>query len=84
MQLPQPLLSFFAYELHANEGSVRIQYKCLVPIYVFLEMKLCSLLISKTELQYNVLSLNSYTHISVRDLYFQDRSVYFAAAKYVD
>ncbi len=31
---------------------------------------------------YNVLSPNSYTHISVRD--FQDRSVYFAAAKYVD
>jgi hypothetical protein len=30
----------------ANEGLVRIQYKCLVPIYVFPEMKLCSLLIS--------------------------------------
>jgi hypothetical protein len=26
----------------ANEGPVRIQYKCLVPIYVFPEMKLCS------------------------------------------
>ncbi len=25
----------------ANEGQVRIQYKCLVPIYVFPEMKLC-------------------------------------------
>jgi hypothetical protein len=36
----------------ANEGPVRIQYKCLVPILsaVFPEMKLCSLLISKTEL----------------------------------
>jgi hypothetical protein len=33
-----------------NEGPVRIQYKCLVPIYVFPEMKLSSLLISKTEL----------------------------------
>jgi hypothetical protein len=32
----------------ANEGLVRIQY--LVPIYVFPEMKLCILLISKTEL----------------------------------
>ncbi len=31
----------------ANEGPVRIQ---LVAIYVFPEMKLCSLLISKTEL----------------------------------
>ncbi len=43
-----------AYSNHrlytANEGPVRIQYKCLVPIYVFLEMKLCSLVTSKTEL----------------------------------
>ncbi len=49
---------------------MRIQDKCLVPIYVFPEMKLCSLLISKTWLWiYNVLSSNSYTHISVRNLY---------------
>jgi hypothetical protein len=34
----------------ANEGPLRIQYKCLVPSYVFPEMKLCSLFISKTEL----------------------------------
>jgi hypothetical protein len=34
----------------ANEGPGRIQYKCLVSIYVFPDMKLCSLLISKTEL----------------------------------
>jgi hypothetical protein len=34
----------------ANEGFVRIQYKCLVPIYVFPEMKLGSLLIPKIEL----------------------------------
>jgi hypothetical protein len=34
----------------AKEGSVRNQYKYLVPIYVFSEMKLCSLLISKPEL----------------------------------
>ncbi len=33
---------------------------------------------------YNVLSPNSYTHISVRYLYFQGRSVYFAAAKHVE
>ncbi len=33
----------------ANEGPVRIQYKCLVPIYVFPEMKLRSVVISKTE-----------------------------------
>ncbi len=33
-----------------KEGPVRIQYECLVPIYVFPEMKLRSPLISKTEL----------------------------------
>ncbi len=50
---------------------MRIQYKCLVPIYVFPEMKLGSPLIFKTEL-YDVLSTSSYTHIlyvSVRNLY---------------
>ncbi len=49
----------------ANEGPVRIQYKeGLIPIYVFIEMKL---LFPKQN--YNVLSPSSYTHISVRDLY---------------
>jgi hypothetical protein len=48
----------------AKEGLVRIQYKCLVPIYVFPEMKL---LFSKQN--YKVLSPSTYTHISVRDLY---------------
>jgi len=48
----------------ANEGPVRIQYNCLVPIYVFTEMKL---LFPKQN--YDVLSPSSYTHISVRDLY---------------
>jgi hypothetical protein len=38
----------------ANEGPVRIQYKCLVPIYVFPEMKL---LFPKQN--YNVLSRSS-------------------------
>ncbi len=48
-------------------------------------MKLCSLLISKTEL-YNVLCPIFYTHTYIyeRFIYFQDRSVNFAAAKYVD
>jgi hypothetical protein len=49
---------------NANDGPVRIQYKCLVPIYVFPEMKL---LFPKQN--YNVLSPSSYTHISLRDLY---------------
>ncbi len=47
----------------ANEGPVRIQYKCMVPIYVFPEIKL---LFPKQK--YNVLSHSSYTEISVRDL----------------
>jgi len=34
----------------ANEGPVRIQYKCLVPIYEFPEKKLCGLVIFRTEL----------------------------------
>ncbi len=34
----------------ANDGLVRIQYKYVVPIYVFPEMKLLGLIIFKTEL----------------------------------
>jgi hypothetical protein len=48
----------------ATEGPVRIQYKCLVPIYVFPELKL---LFPKQN--YNVLSPSSSTHISVRNLH---------------
>jgi hypothetical protein len=48
----------------ANEGPVKILYKCLVPIDVFPEMKL---LFPKQN--YNVLSPSSFTHISVKDLY---------------
>ncbi len=44
--------------LHANEGPVRTQYKCLVPIYVFTEMKL---LFPKQN--FTVLSPSSYTLI---------------------
>jgi hypothetical protein len=48
----------------ANEGPMKIQYKYLVLIYVFPEMKL---LFPKQN--YNVLSPSSYTLVSVRDLY---------------
>jgi hypothetical protein len=48
----------------AKEGPVRIQYKRLVPMFVFPKM---ILLFPKQN--YNVLSPSSYTHISVRDLY---------------
>jgi hypothetical protein len=45
---------------------VRIQYKCLVPIYAFPEMKLS---FPKQNYNYNVLSPSSYTQMSLRDLY---------------
>jgi hypothetical protein len=59
------LFSLASYVDHtANEGPVRIQCTCLVPIYVFPEIKL---LFPKQN--YNVLSPSSCTPISVRDLY---------------
>ncbi len=71
------------YCLHtSNEGRpVRIQYKCLVPIYVFPKMKL---LFPKHNC--NVLSPSSYTHISVRDLYISwiGLPIYSDAGNYVD
>jgi hypothetical protein len=48
----------------ANEGLVRIQYKWLVPIYVFPEMKLLF-----PGQKNNVLSPSFFNHISVRYLY---------------
>ncbi len=57
----------------ANEGPVTIQFKCLVPIYIFPEIRL---LFPKQN--YNVLPPSSYTHLSVSDLYIQDGSAYDA------
>ncbi len=52
----------------ANEGPVTIQYKCLVPIYVFPEVKLrASSLFPKQN--YNALSPNFYIHVSVCNFY---------------
>jgi hypothetical protein len=50
------------------------QYKCLIPIYVFPEMKLCSLLISKREFLCSV-SQFQHSYVFERFIYFQDRSV---------
>jgi hypothetical protein len=60
------------------EGPANIQYKCRVPIYVFPEIKLCSLVISKNR-------IIRFCLLIVREIYFQDldRSV-DTAAKYVD
>ncbi len=65
----------------AHEGPASIRYKCLVPIYVFPEMKLLF-----ANQNYNVLSPSSYTHRSVRDLYISriGLPIYSAAGKYVD
>ncbi len=66
--LYRSLSPVFPCFLHtANEGPMRIQYKCLVPIYVFPEMKLRGLLFPKQN--YNVLSGNFYIHAFVSDLY---------------
>jgi hypothetical protein len=67
----------------ANEGPARIQYKCLVPIHVFPEMKPCSLVISKTEL---LCSFSQFLHSCICDrfIYSQDQSAYLATAKYLD
>jgi hypothetical protein len=45
------------------KGRLRIQYNCLVPIYVFPEMELLF-----TKQNYKVLSPSSYTQTSVKDL----------------
>jgi hypothetical protein len=56
-------LAFKLQVYTANEGPVRIQYKCLVLIYVFPEIKLRGLVISITEI--NALSPNFHIHVSV-------------------
>ncbi len=64
LEAVKDLLLLAALSYTANEGPVKIQYKCMIPIYAFTEMKL---LFPKQN--YNVLSPSSYTYISVRDLY---------------
>jgi hypothetical protein len=62
----------------ANEGPVRIRYKCLVPIYVFPEMKL---LFPKQNC--NVLSPKFiHSYIYKRFIYFRDLSAYSSVGKY--
>ncbi len=73
-----PPLFFFrawirkAFELVKNhttmEGAVRIQYKCLVPIYVFPEMKLRAALLFPKQ-NCNIMCPNFHIHVSVSNLY---------------
>ncbi len=66
------IFGFIVTHCTANEGPMRIQYKCLVPVYVFPEMKL---LFPKHN--YNVLSPMQFLHsyICERFIYFQDLSL---------
>jgi hypothetical protein len=67
----------------ANEGQMRIQYKCLVPIYVFPEMKLLASLFPKQN--YNVLSPNFQIHVLGEPvIYSKDRSVYLQPKRQTD
>ncbi len=61
---------------------MRIQYKFLIP-FMYSQKWNCTVSLFPKQ-NYNVLCPNSYTHISVRFIHFQDGSVYFAAAKYLD
>ncbi len=61
------------------EAPVRILYKCLVLIYVFQEIKL---LFPKQN--YSSVSQILHSYIRERFIYFQDRSAYSAAGKYVN
>jgi hypothetical protein len=54
---------YISHDYTANEGPVRIQNKCLVPIYVFPEMKLWGLFISKTELHFSVPPISTFMYL---------------------
>jgi hypothetical protein len=77
--LRAPATSAFSHQTE-NEGPVRIQYKCLVPIYVFPEMKLRGLITVFPKQNNNVLSPNlEFTHscICERFIYSLDWSAFF-------
>ncbi len=60
--------------------SLRIKYECLVPIYVFPEMKL-SRYFQNRIIMFCLSIPTLIYYICERFIYFQDLSVYFAAAK---
>ncbi len=64
------------------KGRWESNIKCLVPIYISPEMKLPSLVISRTELQ---CSVSQFPHSCICEgfIYSQRRSSYFAAVKYI-
>ncbi len=78
-KIKQLLLACFGPHT-ANEGLVRIQPNCLVPVYIFPEMKLPGLVISKKELLCSVIQF-PHSCVCEQFLYSHDWSAYFAAAK---
>jgi hypothetical protein len=65
----------------ASKGPVRIQYKYLVPLYVFPEIKLIGIVISNTEIMF-CLSISTFMYsICERFIYSQDQSVYFCCSQ---
>ncbi len=73
----------------ANEGPVRIQCKCLVPIYVCIPRNETVHSVQPRYFQNRIIMfcqpIPTLVYLwEVYILYFQDRSVYFAAANYVD
>ncbi len=70
------------YRFHtANEGPVRIQYKCLVPSYYCMYSQTLNCYFKNRLIMFCLPVLHS--HICERFLYFQNRSAYSAARKYV-
>jgi hypothetical protein len=53
----------YMHNCTANEGLVRIQYKYLVTIYVFPEMKLCSLVLYKKRIKMFCLPVSSFLYL---------------------
>ncbi len=77
--LPVGLTSFSALQMKGQwESNIKVWF-----LFMYSQKWNCAASLFLKQ-NYNVLSPNSYTHICERFIYFQDRSVYFAAAKYVD
>jgi hypothetical protein len=83
MLMPIDLMNAYFFHIDntysANEGPVRIKYKCLVPFYVFPEMKL---LFPKHN--YYVLSPSFYTHMYICERFIYTISTISVAGKYVN
>jgi hypothetical protein len=64
------------FKCRAGENPISM----LVPIYVFPEMKLCGLLIENRIIMF-LSPVSAFMYLGAIDIYSQDWSAYFAAAK---